>query len=121
MLNKVWGIWYPLEKPIPGSGGGGGLGRASNPSQNTGKKAIELGEFIKIYPNPASDKLNVEVENNDITEISVTNVNGQVLLKHRLTSEKTSIDLSSLPNGIYFINSLRNNVAVSTNKIVIIR
>lgn len=57
-------------------------------------------ENILIYPNPVNSNLNVEtVSGNTVTSIVVTTLTGQRLL----TSKNTSINLTSLTKGIYFV------------------
>ncbi|MEX2589997.1 MAG: T9SS type A sorting domain-containing protein [Chitinophagales bacterium] len=58
----------------------------------------------KIYPNPANDVLNIEVEEDEISSLNVFNLSGQnVLTVPQLNSGKTRLSLESLPNGLYFI------------------
>ena len=57
-------------------------------------------ENILLYPNPVNSNLNVEtVSGNTVTSIVVTTLTGQRLL----TSKNTSINLTSLTKGIYFV------------------
>lgn len=87
---------------------------------NTGVKEVNFNDGIKLYPNPVTDKLHIEVENNDATDITVCNINGQVLINHVIASGK-EIDMSSLTNGVYLINLLNKKTIVSTKKIVVIK
>ncbi len=57
---------------------------------------------IKIYPNPSSDRVWIS-GNEIIEEVSLVDVAGKVRLKQTPFLNKTSIDISSLTNGIYFI------------------
>ncbi len=66
---------------------------------------------VSIYPNPASDKLNVEGDG--IQKVEMFDVNGRSVL----TSQKGQIDLSSLTNGVYVVRVTTDN-AIRTEKIV---
>jgi hypothetical protein len=57
-------------------------------------------EIIRIYPNPAQTELKIDLSQNDINELSVRNLLGQDLI---ILKNKNSIDISSLPNGIYIL------------------
>jgi hypothetical protein len=57
-------------------------------------------EIIRIYPNPAQTELKIGLSQNDINELSVRNLLGQDLINLK---NKNSIDMSSLPNGIYIL------------------
>ena len=57
---------------------------------------------IKIYPNPAKDFVQIEVEMK-IDELKVYNTLGQVIWRISRPNNKISIPTSSWPKGVYFI------------------
>ncbi len=62
--------------------------------------------YLLIYPNPASSQLTVELNHSGIKQsnYSLYNTMGQVLISGEINPyHKVSIDISGLPNGIYFI------------------
>ena len=56
---------------------------------------------LSCYPNPASDFITIETHTKG--QVSIINIHGQELLKQTITEPKTLVDISSLPNGIYFV------------------
>jgi hypothetical protein len=58
---------------------------------------------IQIYPNPTSDKVTVS-NVQEGTTIVITNLLGMKLMETVALFESTTIDLSHLPDGIYFLN-----------------
>jgi hypothetical protein len=59
---------------------------------------------LNIYPNPASDILHLNWNNNiQEAEISLSNITGKIVLKKKLFDRNNSIEISNLPKGIYFI------------------
>ena len=58
-------------------------------------------DMVSIYPNPAKDKINVK--GNDIQNVTVYNVVGQVVYRNDNTDSVQVIDLSSMPSGIYMV------------------
>ncbi|AFL80794.1 hypothetical protein Aeqsu_1301 [Aequorivita sublithincola DSM 14238] len=57
---------------------------------------------LKIFPNPAQNKLIIHSANNDFDSISIIDINGrQILSKENFNSNE--IDVSSLKTGMYFI------------------
>jgi len=58
-------------------------------------------ENFNIYPNPVAEKLFISSENNLIKEIKIYSILGTLVLKQEKNSEL--IDVSSLTNGVYFI------------------
>ena len=59
---------------------------------------------IKIYPNPTTDILHIQMESSDKfqnTFIQIADINGKVV--SQFTSMDNEIDVSKLPNGIYML------------------
>ena len=66
-------------------------------------KDENINSSIKIFPNPATDKLFLKNANKN-TEIKILNVYGQIIqLKMLNPNEQKAFDVSLFPNGIYFI------------------
>ena len=67
----------------------------------------EIENSINIYPNPTHDVLFVETQNfasiPNQTEYCITNAMGQTLLIGQVKGESQQIDVSNLPQGMYFI------------------
>jgi hypothetical protein len=59
-------------------------------------------DYIAIYPNPVTDLLNVQVAINS-TQLSIYNSLGEVLVTTRAHKGNNTIDVSKVPNGIYFL------------------
>jgi M6 family metalloprotease-like protein len=57
---------------------------------------------IKIYPNPANNQLYIQAHTNDLLEIQVFTLNGQLLLTELATTNH-KIDVSNLSSGVYLI------------------
>lgn len=78
------------------------------------EKNIQQNQEIKIYPNPATDKLSIELTNpfDELQSISITNVLGQSVYAENLSANtfKAEINLSNLQKGVYLIEvvTLRN-------------
>jgi Secretion system C-terminal sorting domain len=64
-------------------------------------------QFVKndflVYPNPASSIVNVNCNINDNFDIELLDVQGQVLQSQIVSSSQTSLDISGLVNGVYFL------------------
>jgi Secretion system C-terminal sorting domain len=82
----------------------------SNKSSITlNNKDFENEQKLIVYPNPASDFLNIDIENSQ-AKISIFNLLGQEVFASNqdnlLTKNQLRIDISSLKEGIYFLNVL---------------
>lgn len=58
-------------------------------------------QFIRVYPNPASELLNVEVSNVQVVEGVLRNVEGRVV--RRIGLNDAAINIDDLPAGSYFL------------------
>lgn len=77
----------------------------SGSSQGNGNNATGPidGNYIQVSPNPSNGIVNIRSLKPDSTiqEISVFNVNGQLLISSEFSDR---IDISLLPKGVYFMN-----------------
>ena len=59
---------------------------------------------ISVYPNPASNHINIRgLENTQNFELEIIDVNGRVVKKFYEIPNNTSLDISSLQSGVYFL------------------
>jgi len=60
---------------------------------------------LVIYPNPASGKFMISgMKNNKLSgQITIYSLNGQTILRKKISSTSESIDISSVPKGAYFV------------------
>lgn len=65
--------------------------------------ADHLSSKLKLYPNPAGEFLNVEGE--QISKVEITDISGRVVLSNVYSTSvtNTTIDISSLSGGMYFV------------------
>jgi len=64
---------------------------------------IEEQEKLIIYPNPATDRLNITCDDNHILKMQIFNMIGVCLLQGDLNSSINSLDLSDLSKGVYVL------------------
>ena len=77
---------------------------------NTGIEANTTSTAISIYPNPANDLLYIISNENNRYCGSVSSYDGKEILRFE---DATSIDISSLPKGIYFLRiQMKNDIRV---------
>ena len=75
---------------------------------------------VKLYPNPANDYINVEV-NTDLAgneEIEVVNMMGQRIEKVAANDHKAKINVSALPSGCYLVECTRNGVKIASSRFI---
>lgn len=73
---------------------------------------IEEKNSINIWPNPARHFINIEAQSALIGHsYSILDISGRVIQKNFIQSEITTLEIQSLPSGIYFIK-VHNNPEV---------
>jgi hypothetical protein len=71
---------------------------------------------VTIYPNPASDQLNIQLSDNDLSEIIFYDVTSRKVLEQNFI-HSTTVDIEQLANGIYFYKVI-NKAGITTGKII---
>jgi len=85
-------------------------------SQSSGSVEETNNNLVKVYPNPASDLLNIETDLN-FSQIMVFDITGRKVL----TTNRKHIDLASFKTGYYLVKVLFDKHRTVTKKILIIR
>ncbi len=75
---------------------------------------------VSAYPNPAADLLILSIEEIDISNFSyqLYDMNGKLLLNEKIVGNKTSIVMSKLVTGNYFVKVIQGNKEVKAFKII---
>ena len=88
------------------SGGGGSAG--------LGKVDINT---VGIYPNPFRDYIIISLENNESSEVLITDIAGKEVVNRKFNDKLIKIDMNTLSAGSYIV-TVRNNNTVTTKQIV---
>ena len=70
---------------------------------------------VSIYPNPTSDVLNISTNSNDLSELTVKDITGKIVLKQNFNN-KITINTENYSKGIYLID-VKNNLGTVSEKI----
>ena len=71
----------------------------------------------KIYPNPAINEINVEVNDNAVTSIFVTDLTGKRLAAYQVKDRHTVIPTAQLPSGMYMLQ-ITNGKQTATQRFI---
>jgi len=97
-------LWYLFagvdRNPAPKT-----LGLSVRCVKDTG---VGLGEIkydknIKLYPNPATEKIFIDCSDNQNVNLEISNLSGVILIQKALAGNTNEIDINSLTDGIYMI------------------
>lgn len=76
----------------------------------------DTADDLIIYPNPAYERINI-TNNQNINRLQFRNILGEILID--IEKPASSIDISWLPQGVYFVNATNINSKSKTIKIFI--
>jgi aminopeptidase N len=74
---------------------------------------------ILVYPNPTSGIINLFIPDKQITHFSLTDMQGKILLTHKVDSQSMQIDVSAYASESYNILFYRNKKQINKRTIVI--
>lgn len=65
------------------------------------EQELKQWQFV-VYPNPSNSVINIEILNNNTQQATLYNLLGKIMWQNSIT-QKTSIDVSQYPKGIYLL------------------
>jgi hypothetical protein len=74
---------------------------------------------IKLYPNPASEQINIEAGIFSGLDIQIMDILGKAIYASSLQPDKQVINTSGLDNGIYFVTLKEKDKVVFIQKIIV--
>lgn len=72
---------------------------------------------IAVFPNPASDVLNINSQKLEIQSATLTDTTGKVVLTHKINAQSKKINVGHLPKGVYIL-TLKTKGQTITKKII---
>jgi hypothetical protein len=88
-----------------------------NPAESIAEIINKAAQVI-VYPNPSNGFLNIK-SSFLIKEITVTAIDGKRLFMQNPHNSQTTINLSILEKGIYFVNLVGNNNQSEVKKVIL--
>ena len=85
----------------------------------TNNEQVPFQNKIEIYPNPASDKLFIDIRSEGHVKLQITffNTNGSIVYNKVVSEYHNTIDISIIPSGLYFIQVLTEN-SIMNKKVI---
>lgn len=80
----------------------------------------EAAHSFRIYPNPASNHLFIELPQGHINEVKIFSPSGKQLLDEKYAQQKVNVNVGSLPDGVYLIK-IKTSDQKSINKKIFIK
>ena len=124
-VNSDNGVPNPPDDPSDNAGliqsaAGTSVGSIINFSSAAGIKQLSMDNQVSLYPNPAGSNFNLAfIGGNEKSNVCIYDVTGKLVLTQN-TNDKTNIDISNLPEGVYNVNILSSQ-GVANKRLVIVR
>jgi hypothetical protein len=79
------------------------------------------GSNLNVYPNPASDILNIASSNDGTTQVTITDMAGRTVQSTTLlAARRAQLDVSTLPAGIYVV-TIENNTELLRRAVQLVK
>lgn len=93
----------------------------SNDKIALGILGVNATNLIRVYPNPAKDILNIDLNGLEKTEltIEIRNMLGQLVYKTQSLNQFLVISTNLISSGVYSVNVIQNNKTIFIKKIVV--
>lgn len=88
-------------------------------SKEVGITELESNNKILVFPNPSKGLVYIESLTAQLKEFILYDSFGQEKLRIKLSSESEKIDISSLPNGIYFYRLLSDVESLKSSQLIL--
>ncbi|MFK8038351.1 MAG: PEP/pyruvate-binding domain-containing protein [Crocinitomicaceae bacterium] len=88
--------------------------------QNDGLAKVDVCSPL-LFPNPATEFINVTCKECNLTTLRIVNLNGQFVDQKDVSNSNSSnahFNIDHLPSGVYFISAYRNNSLCNTTKFI---
>lgn len=76
-------------------------------TQSASIKEIKTNASISVYPNPGTGKFKIQIDNGQLSmdnyQLSIYNILGEKIYQSEIQNQKSEIDISQQPNGIYIV------------------
>lgn len=71
--------------------------------------------MVKLYPNPATNTLNVLVDESQVKTIAVTDMTGKIVMQQSVIGSLNVLQVASLSSGMYLLQ-ISNGQQVASQK-----
>ncbi|WP_179020381.1 DUF7619 domain-containing protein [Winogradskyella forsetii] len=99
IIENSAAIYFDFNDPI-----------ITNTFQTEFVETLSVGDFenssFRLFPNPAQDKVTIQLANSNsgTTKVDIYNIQGKLVLKDmKLETNTSTIDISNLESGLYFV------------------
>lgn len=78
---------------------------------------FEISSRLKVYPNPATNNVTIDLKELDNSSLEVLDINGRLLFTQKLSNTSNSINIDNLSSGMYLFK-VNSNQGSATSKVI---
>ena len=75
----------------------------ATPANNLGISSSAKGDFARIYPNPVSDQLFIDLGDTPVRHIQLIHSSGKEMLSRQANSPQIHLEMDQIPEGFYLL------------------
>lgn len=76
---------------------------------------------LNIYPNPASDFVNIVSENGEISDVQICDMTGRLIFNRQVADEVLTLNVAGMADATYFVRVIYTDGKASVSKLIINR
>ena len=120
LVHWSFTTWEPVENTdlIAYRKGNDTIGVFTPDSLLVNVNSVQLLSELKVYPNPARDKIHIQFAFISSGKIFITDNSGRKILEKPFSDKEIEVNVSSIAAGLYFV-SVQSTEGVFTGKIVV--
>ena len=80
---------------------------------------VVVAPSISVFPNPAKDVINIEMQNGMMQRVDLYNMMGQLVISKDVRAYSTQIDIQLLSDGVYFLDVYARDGVAIREKVVV--
>jgi photosystem II stability/assembly factor-like uncharacterized protein len=117
-LNPLYSVYFTSADVGYIVGANGTILKTTNGGMTGIKENDYESQSLKISPNPSNDKITFSLSAiTGITQLSIFTVSGEKVMERQLQETEIQIDISALPQGVYFVR-VQDERGVEVMKII---
>jgi len=76
-------------------------------------------DYLSVYPNPASDAVNFQIGNNEVSQINIFDLTGKLVQSVNVSGSIETISTENMGSGVFYYQMMNGEDMIATDKFVV--